>query len=84
MKIIITILGIVTLSLVTFQVYVGEISSDEIWKFVLIIGVAPLINFKTWIINKLTEGGWARSMPPPADIINAPAHESKLETDVST
>lgn len=76
MKIIITIFGIVTLSLVTFQIHVDEVSSDDIWRFFLLIGVAHLIWFQIWVIKKwrtlgpqpVTTGLWVISLINIADI----------------
>ena len=66
----------VTLSLVTVQVYVDEISSDDVWRFALIIGVANLIWFQIWVIKKwrtlgpqpVTTGLWLISLINIADI----------------
>ena len=76
MKIIIAIFGIVTMALAIFQVHVDGISADEIWRFMLIIGVVHLICFEIWIIQKwralglqqVTTGLWLISLINIADI----------------
>lgn len=76
MRIMITIFGMVTLGLIIFQVHGDEISSDEIWRFALIIGVAHLIWFQIWVIKKwrtlgpqhVTTGLWLISLINIADI----------------
>jgi len=76
MKKFLMILGLVTLGLVFFQLHIDGISSDDIWRSFLLIGVAHLVCFQIWVIKKwrtlgpqpVTTGLWVISLINIADI----------------